>query len=283
MSDEQHSAKNEEVSRNQLRQRGDEIVAHLGHGTIRPRRLHLTSIPGAQAYTREAVFGSVWSRPGLTLRLRLLVTISVLTSLQRLPQLRTYLNSALNVHVAATELREALLQCSVFAGFPTTVNSLELLEEVLEARETVVEAEPVVQVSIEDLDARGRRLQVRLFGPPAAAGEVVIAGALGDAPEALDRIERQFAFGELFQRPDLDLAGRAMCGLAAVVALQRPEDQRRWAAACLRVGVEPAAVGEVVLQTAHYAGFPAAREAMQIVREVVSSHAAANGVDAGLD
>jgi 4-carboxymuconolactone decarboxylase len=272
MSDELPAVKSEEVSRDQLRQRGDEIVAHLGHGTDRPRRLFLTSIPGAQEYTREAVFASVWSRPGLTLRLRLLVTISVLTSLQRLPQLRTYLNSALNVHVDATELREALLQCSVFAGFPTTVNSLELLEEVLEARGAVVEAaEPSVRVSIEDLDARGRRLQARLFGEAAAPADVVIAGAFGDAPEALDGIVRQFAFGELFQRPDLDLGARTMCGLAAVVALQRPEDQRRWAAACLRVGVEPAAVGEVVLQVAHYAGFPAAREAMTIVQEVVSA------------
>jgi 4-carboxymuconolactone decarboxylase len=271
MSNQQPSAKNQGVSRDQLRQRGDEVVAHLGHGTNRARRQYLASIPGAQEYTREAVFASVWSRPGLTLRLRLLVTISVLTTLQRLPQLRTYLNSALNVHVDATELREALLQGSVFAGFPTTVNSLELLEEILEARGTVVAPEPVVHVSIEDLDARGRLLQERLFGAPAAT-EVDIAGALGDAPGALDRIERQFAFGELFQRPDLDLAGRAMCGLAAVVALQRPEDQRRWAAACLRVGVEPAAVGEVVLQAAHYAGFPAAREAMDIVQEVVSGH-----------
>jgi 4-carboxymuconolactone decarboxylase len=271
MSDEQTSPKNEEVSRDQLRQRGEEIVAHLGHGTTRPRRL-LTSIPGAQDYTREAVFGSVWSRPGLTLRLRLLVTISILTSLQRLPQLRTYLNSALNVRVDATELREVLLQCSVFAGFPTTVNSLELLEEVLDARGTVVAAEPVVRVSIEELNARGRRVQVQLFGAAAPAGEDGIAGAVGDAPEALERIERQFAFGELFQRADLDLAGRAICGLAAVVALQRPEDQRKWAAACLRVGVEPAAVGEVVLHAAHYAGFPAAREAMQIVQEVVSGH-----------
>ncbi len=268
MSNQQPSAKNQGVGRDQLRQRGEEVVAQLGHGTNRPRRQYLATIPGAQEYTREAVFASVWSRPGLTLRLRLLVTISVLTTLQRLPQLRTYLNSALNVHVDAAELREALLQCSVFAGFPTTVNSLEVLEEVLEARGTVVQAEPVVRVSIEDLDARGRRLQERLFGAT-AAGEV---GALGDAPEALDRIERQFAFGELFQRPDLDLVGRAMCGLAAVVALQRPEDQRRWAAACLRVGVEPAAVGEVVLQAAHYAGFPAAREAMKIVQEVVSGH-----------
>src|SRR5579862_5476302 len=147
MSNQQPSAKNQGASRDQLRQRGEEVVAHLGHGTNRTRRQYLSSIPGAQEYTREAVFASVWSRPGLTLRLRLLVTISVLTTLQRLPQLRTYLNSALNVHVDATELREALLQCSVFAGFPTTVNSLELLEEVLEARGTVVETEPVVRVS----------------------------------------------------------------------------------------------------------------------------------------
>ena len=77
MSNQQPSAKNQGVGRDQLRQRGEEVVAQLGHGTNRPRRQYLATIPGAQEYTREAVFASVWSRPGLTLRLRLLVTISV--------------------------------------------------------------------------------------------------------------------------------------------------------------------------------------------------------------
>ena len=48
MSNQQPSAKNQGVGRDQLRQRGEEVVAQLGHGTNRPRRQYLATIPGAQ-------------------------------------------------------------------------------------------------------------------------------------------------------------------------------------------------------------------------------------------
>ena len=63
------------------------------------------------------------------------VTLAVLTSLQRLAQLRTYLNSALNIGIGIRQIEEVLVQCSAAAGFPATVNALELLRDVLEGRE----------------------------------------------------------------------------------------------------------------------------------------------------
>ena len=122
--------------RDELRRAGDAVVARLRHGTQPPRDrpLHLGSVPGLSHYTNEALWGSVWARPGLDLETRVLCTLAVLSSFQRLPQLRTYLHSALNLGIERRAIEEVLVQCSVQAGFPTTVNSLELLREVLERR-----------------------------------------------------------------------------------------------------------------------------------------------------
>jgi 4-carboxymuconolactone decarboxylase len=246
-----------------------------------------------QHYTAEALWGSVWSRPGLTMRLRVLVTLSILCSLQRLPQLRTYLHSALNLGVDPGEVQEVLIQCSVFAGFPATVNAMELFRDVLEARAISVEAAAVVEVPVDELDARGSRLGLELRGEPTALmgestalmgestprlGEPTAAGRAGslpgpgaDAAETLLRLERQYVFGEIFHRPGLDLPGRAAAALASAIALRLPDEQRAWAGGCLRVGVDASSVAEIVLHSAYYAGFPAARDAMRIVAEVIAA------------
>lgn len=258
-------------SRVGLRRRGAEVVSRLGHGTnpARARPLYLASVEGMEHYTGEALWGSVWSRPGLTLRVRILVTVSVLAALPRLPQLRTYLNSALNAGLDPGEVQEALIQCSAFAGFPTTVNALELFREVIDARGTTVERREVAEVDLEELAARGLDLQRQLFGdssgrqPPDRL----------EAADVLAGLEREFVFGELFQRPGLDLPTRAMCALACVVALRMPDDQRAWVTGCVRVGVEPRSIGEVVLQCGYYAGFPAASAAMRTAQEALAGQA----------
>jgi 4-carboxymuconolactone decarboxylase len=256
----------DEATRDELRRRGAEVLSVLAHGTTppRPRPLYLASIEGMAHYSTEALWGSVWARPGLSLRLRLLVTLSILSSLQRLPQLRTYLNSALNAALDPREVREALIQCSAFAGFPATVNALELFRDVLEGRQATVERDEVIDVELDDLTARGSRLHSRLFGEASEASEA------GEVLEVLDRIERQFVFGELFHRPGLDLPARAACALASVVALRMPDEQRAWAAGCLRAGVEPTALGEIVVHAAYYVGFPVAKDALRIVNEVIA-------------
>lgn len=213
-------------------------------------------------YTNEALWGSIWARRGLDLRVRLMVTLSVLTCLQRLPQLRTYLNSSLNAGLLPGEVQEVLIQCSAFGGFPVIVNALELYRDVLEARGTTATTTAPPEAGLEELDARGSQLWERLFGEPDSAGPDDEAAAV------LDCIERRFVLGEIFQRPGLELAERALCAFASVIALGAAEAQRSWARACLRIGVGAQVLEEVVLQVAHYAGFPAARTAVRVLREV---------------
>ncbi|MEJ7583102.1 MAG: carboxymuconolactone decarboxylase family protein [Acidimicrobiales bacterium] len=69
-------------------------------------------------YVAETAFGTIWSRPGLAIRDRSLVTVAQLAALGRTEELRAHLAGALNVGISRTELVEVLMQTAVYAGVP---------------------------------------------------------------------------------------------------------------------------------------------------------------------
>ncbi len=80
----------------------------------------------------EHVWGGLWARPGLEIKYRSLVVISVLASLGRMHELRTHLRGALNVGWTPEELREACLQLGGYAGYPAAIDALRVLAEVVQ-------------------------------------------------------------------------------------------------------------------------------------------------------
>lgn len=83
-------------------------------------------------YIVEFSFGDIYSREGLSLRDRELASIAALTALGgREPQLRVHLGAGLNVGLTARELEEVIIQTVPYAGFPTAINALNLLKEVV--------------------------------------------------------------------------------------------------------------------------------------------------------
>lgn len=90
-------------------------------------------------YMVNFVFGDVYSRPGLPLRERELVTIAVLVALGRETQLKTRLRTALNVGATPTELEEVIIQTVPFAGFPTAIGAMTILRGLLAEREPKAE------------------------------------------------------------------------------------------------------------------------------------------------
>ncbi|MBZ4521803.1 carboxymuconolactone decarboxylase family protein [Mycobacterium avium] len=81
------------------------------------------------------VFGDIYSRPGLSLREREFVTISVLIALGRQTQLKTRLRTAMNVGATPQELEEVIIQTIPFAGFPTAIDAMTILRGLLAERE----------------------------------------------------------------------------------------------------------------------------------------------------
>ncbi|BAW05711.1 carboxymuconolactone decarboxylase family protein [Nocardia seriolae] len=91
--------------------------------------------PDLGRYVVEFGYGDIYSRPGLTIQQRQLVTIAALAALgTAAPQLRFHIDAARNVGVTQTEIAEALIQIAAYAGFPASINGVAALREVLDQR-----------------------------------------------------------------------------------------------------------------------------------------------------
>lgn len=103
------------------------------------------------------------------------------------------------------------------------------------------------------------------------AGQNVIDGLADLAPD-LGRYIVEFAFGDLYARPDLDLKTREIATVAALTAMgtARPQLEVHLRAA-LNVGCTRAEIVEVIVQMSAYAGFPAALNGIAALRTVLAS------------
>jgi 4-carboxymuconolactone decarboxylase len=92
--------------------------------------------PDLARFTIEYPFGDIYSRPGLDLKSREIATVAALIALGNCrPQLKVHLNAALNVGCSEDEIKEVLLQMSVYAGFPSALNGMFAFKEVLQERQ----------------------------------------------------------------------------------------------------------------------------------------------------
>jgi 4-carboxymuconolactone decarboxylase len=79
-------------------------------------------------------YGKVLSRPFLTPRDRELITVAALVVMGRERQLRSHIEGALNLGCTPREVREAILQTYLYAGFPPVIDALILFREIMEKR-----------------------------------------------------------------------------------------------------------------------------------------------------
>jgi 4-carboxymuconolactone decarboxylase len=80
----------------------------------------------------------------------------------------------------------------------------------------------------------------------------------------------RYAWGEIWSRPGLDRKTRSCITLAALVALNRPDELEMHLRAALRNGLTADEIGEVLLHSAVYCGLPAANSAYAIARRVLT-------------
>ena len=93
------------------------------------------------AVTQEAVFGTLWTMPGLDLKTRTLICVISDTATGRTPELKLHIRFALNHGWTADELAEAILHLLGYVGAPL------VREALLVARETFAEMPAENQVT----------------------------------------------------------------------------------------------------------------------------------------
>jgi 4-carboxymuconolactone decarboxylase len=82
------------------------------------------------AYTQEAVFGMLWTRPGLDLKTRALIVVISDAAQGRATELKLHLRFARNQGWTEDELSEALLHLTGYIGAPLVREALLTAVEV---------------------------------------------------------------------------------------------------------------------------------------------------------
>jgi 4-carboxymuconolactone decarboxylase len=87
--------------------------------------------------------------------------------------------------------------------------------------------------------------------------------------EPFQHLITRYAWGEVWSRPGLDRRTRSVITLSVLTALGREHELAMHVRAARRNGLSEAEIGEVLLQTAIYAGVPAANAAFAIAQKVL--------------
>ena len=113
------------------------------------------------------IFGDVCFTGSLDNRLRELVTVTVLTTLSTLPQLKAHVQASLNAGCTPVEIREAVYQCAPFIGFPKTLNAISTMNEVFAGNGIELplpSQKTLTGESEEERFQRGLEIQAPLYG-----------------------------------------------------------------------------------------------------------------------
>ncbi len=86
-----------------------------------------------QQLLTEYCWGGVWARSALTDRQRSLNNLCLLAALNRPEEFMTHFRGALRNGCTLDELRDTLLQITVYAGVPAGIEAFRLARRVLEA------------------------------------------------------------------------------------------------------------------------------------------------------
>jgi 4-carboxymuconolactone decarboxylase len=86
-----------------------------------------------QELATEFAWGSVWTRGGLTLRERSLMTMAMCIALNRPRELQIHLRGALRNGVEPELLPEILLQGFLYCGGPATIDAMHAIREAMPA------------------------------------------------------------------------------------------------------------------------------------------------------
>ena len=91
--------------------------------------------PDVGKYIIEFAFGDVYTRPGLSMQEREMITItSLLTTGGCEPQLEVHINGSLNVGLSPEKIVETFIQCIPYTGFPKVLNAIYTAKKIFAER-----------------------------------------------------------------------------------------------------------------------------------------------------
>lgn len=220
--------------------------------------------PEFAAIKNRFLYGDVWSQGTMDDKLRSLVTIAVLITVEG-ADLEEQLLAALKIGVKPAELLEVFHQAAPYIGFPKTEKGLAVLGKVFLGEDIEMPLESNTTVTEDDRLNKGIDAQKAIFGE-------VIDAMRTNAPDDLKFIQdylSAFCFGDTYTRKGLDLKTRELITFVCLAALGDCAPQlKSHAAGNLAVGNDRKVLLGALNQSLPYIGFPRTLNAIAVVNEV---------------
>ncbi len=86
--------------------------------------------PELKELINDYAYENIWSRPGLSLRDKSLITIVSLVSQGKDEQLKIHIKGFLNSGGSIEELKNTFMHLTVYLGFPSIMNAFAALKEI---------------------------------------------------------------------------------------------------------------------------------------------------------
>jgi len=229
--------------------------------------------PDLVRYMVEYAFGDIYSREGLDLKSKEVAVVAALTAIGHAqPQLKVHLNGALNVGCSIYEIKEIILQMSAYSGFPTSINAMNALKEVLAERREQGHCDPEGvppsnrPVPDEDRYAIGADELSKLDSKQVERLE----NQYNDfAPDLVKYVVNGYA--DILSRDNLDKRYRQIATIAALAALGNALPQLKFhISGGLNIGLTADEIKEIMLLMSVYCGFPAAINGTNALKEVLA-------------
>jgi 4-carboxymuconolactone decarboxylase len=238
-------------------------------------------ILGAQAYG----FGEIWSRPGLDVATRCMITLSILATKYQHRPLADYVRASLKVGIAASDILEVFLHVGTYAGITTASEAMDVAREVF--RELgLVEPSDVEITAVYPMDRGDRqdalarivcdvglgRQGLDQGAPPLEHlpnGAWTMQAHDLDVENEFNQINAEYGYGECWGRPALGYRLRSFITIASLQAQALNDQLHFHFNNAINLGITGEEIQEALGHAAIYCGGANWRNAANVARHVL--------------
>ncbi|MED9720152.1 carboxymuconolactone decarboxylase family protein [Escherichia marmotae] len=207
----------------------------------------------------------------LSARQQAIPLIAASMASSQMDKLNAALNQGLDAGLTINEAKEILIQLYAYTGFPRSLNALNELMKVVEARkqrgiEDIEGKEPIAPVPVGDeLRRVGIANQTKIAGAP-------VRGPLFDFAPTINQFLQTHLFGDIFARDNLDWQSRELATVGALAATPGVEAQLlSHTRASMRVGLTAAQLRQLAQVLREHGDHDAATRAEEALQKAIES------------
>ncbi len=230
------------------------------------KRMPSDTDPEFMDILQKFIFGQVSQIGKLDNKMRELITITVLSCIQALPQLKAHVGACLHVGLSPIEIRETIYQCAPFIGFPRTLNSISTMNEVFKANNISLPLEDTTTITEDDRFEKGSDIQNSIYGDEIAQRYKDLPSGMG---ENLAKFLTELNFGDFYTRGGMDIKTRELLVLAILTTLGQTGPFKSHVIGNLKLGNSLETQCAVIMQAMPYCGIPFAFGSFNVIKQVV--------------